>query len=271
MHKGANELLMKLPCCAMAFSRIQSMRGEMRRNANQSDSQRSSKVAGSAGRLKVLLVEDERDIAANIWDFLERRGHVVDHVIDGERGLARALEGGLDVIVLDLGLPRLDGMELCRRLRATGDGVPVLMLTARDTLEDCLAGFEMGADDYMVKPFAMHELEARIRVLHRRGMPAADASLQVGDLVYSPGTMVARRGGRSLPLTLAQGRILGLLMRESPKVWRREDLLHAVWGEEGGSFAALHTHVSALRAIIDRPFDAAMLRTVHGIGYRLCD
>jgi DNA-binding response OmpR family regulator len=243
----------------------------MQRPTIQTGSRARSRAATAGVPLKILLVEDERDIAANIWDYLERRGHLVDHVIDGERGLARALEGGLDVIVLDLGLPRLDGLELCRRLRAAGSGVPVLMLTARDTLEDCLTGFEVGADDYMVKPFALRELEARIGVLHRRRLPAADALLQIGDLIYSPATMLAKRAGQSMPLTVAQGRILGLLMRESPKVVRREDLLHELWGEEGGSFGALHTHVSALRAIIDRPFDTIMLLTVHGIGYRLCN
>src|SRR5690606_6803941 len=110
--------------------------------------------------LRVLVIEDQHDIAANIWDFLERRGHVVDHCADGVSGLARAMDGGFDMIVLDLGLPRMDGLDLCRLLRATGHGVPVLMLTARDTLDDKLRGFGEGADDYMVKPFAMHELEA---------------------------------------------------------------------------------------------------------------
>ncbi len=219
--------------------------------------------------LKVLIVEDERDIAANIWDYLETRGYVVDHVIDGEQGLARSIEGGFDVIVLDLGLPRLDGLELCRRLRTAGSGVPVLMLTARDTLEDCLSGFEHGADDYMVKPFAMRELEARIRVLHRRGALPNDETLTLGDLSYSPKSMLATRAGRSIPLTISQGRILGVLMRESPNVIRRESMLTAVWGEEGGTYAALHTHVSALRALIDRPFETPMVQTMHGVGYRL--
>ena len=219
--------------------------------------------------LKVLIVEDERDIAANIWDYLEKRGYVVDHVIDGEQGLARSVEGGFDVIVLDLGLPRLDGLELCRRLRSAGSGVPVLMLTARDTLEDCLSGFEHGADDYMVKPFAMRELEARIRVLHRRGSPPNDEPLTRGELRYSPKSMLATRAGRSIPLTISQGRILSILMRESPNVIRREAMLTAVWGEEGGTYAALHTHVSTLRALIDRPFETPMLQTMHGIGYRL--
>ncbi len=219
--------------------------------------------------LKILIIEDERDIAANIWDFLERRGYVVDHAADGAHGLIRAMQGGFDVIILDLGLPGLDGLELCQRLRDAGQGVQVLMLTARDTLADCLRGFEHGADDYLVKPFAMRELEVRIRALHRRRLPLLDASLHVGDLSYSPRSMLAEREGQSIALTVAQGRILSLLMRESPSVIRREQLAFLLWGEEGGSFAALHTHVCALRALIDRPFEDELVQTVHGIGYRL--
>lgn len=127
--------------------------------------------------LRVLLIEDQHDIAANIWDFLERRGHEMDHCADGASGLARALRGDIDVIVLDLGLPRLDGLELCRRLREAGHGVPVLMLTARDTLEDKLRGYAEGADDYLVKPFAMRELEARIRALRRHTLTGTDCTL----------------------------------------------------------------------------------------------
>lgn len=173
------------------------------------------------------------------------------------------------MIILDLGLPGLDGLELCQRLRDAGQGVPVLMLTARDTLADCLRGFEHGTDDYLVKPFAMRELEVRIRALHRRRLPLLDASLHVGNLSYSPRSMLAERDGQSIALTMAQGRILSLLMRDSPNVIRREDLSFRLWGEEGGSFAALHTHVCALRALIDRPFNDELLQTVHGIGYRL--
>ncbi len=233
--------------------------------------ERHSAHAWTREHMKVLIVEDERDIAANIWDFLERRGYVVDHVADGKQGLARAMTGEFDVIVLDLGLPRLDGLELCRQLRGAGVNVPVLMLTARDTLEDCLKGFEHGADDYLVKPFAMAELEARLRVLHRRGPPSADMFLKSGELSYFPKSMLAKRAGQSIPLTAAQGLILSVLMRESPNVVRRETLLSSVWGEEGGTYAALHTHVSSLRALIDRPFENQLLQTVHGIGYRMVD
>lgn len=126
--------------------------------------------------MKVLIVEDQYDIAANIWDFLERRGYQVDHAGDGMSGLAHVMRDRFDVIVLDLGLPRLDGLELCRRMRQAGQGTPVLMLTARDTLEDKLRGFAEGADDYMVKPFELKELEARLRVLHRQTQSVAARS-----------------------------------------------------------------------------------------------
>ncbi|MEO6155258.1 MAG: response regulator transcription factor [Thermomonas sp.] len=218
--------------------------------------------------LRVLVIEDQHDIAANIWDFLERRGHMVDHCADGVSGLARALGGGFDVIVLDLGLPRLDGLELCRRLRAAGHGVPVLMLTARDTLDDKLRGFGEGADDYMVKPFAMHELEARIRAVHRRTQPASN-TLELGGLGYDPATMLASREGRNVPLTRLQGCILATLLGDAPKVTTHKRLLQAAWGDDAGDMAALHTQVYELRALIDRPFAHAMIQSVRGIGYRL--
>ena len=222
----------------------------------------------SRSGLRVLVIEDQHDIAANIWDFLERRGYAMDHCADGVSGLARAMTGGFDVIVLDLGLPRLDGLDLCRRLRAAGHGVPVLMLTARDTLDDKLRGFSEGADDYMVKPFAMHELEARIRAVHRRFAPAPEP-LALGTLGYDPATMLATRDGRTFTLTRLQGSILATLLRDAPKVTSHQRLLQAAWGDDGGDIAALHTQVYELRALIDRPFAHAMLRSVRGIGYRL--
>ena len=217
----------------------------------------------------VLLIEDQHDIAANIWDFLERRGYRIDHAADGEAGLAAALAGGFDVIVLDLGLPRLDGLDLCRRLRQAGRDTPILMLTARDTLDDKLRGFAEGADDYLVKPFAMKELEARIRAVHRRGLPLPGQTLAVADLAYDPAAMLATRGGRSIALTRAQSAILALLMLRAPQIVSHRDLIAAVWGDEGGDAAALHTHVYELRKLIDRPFGSALISSVHGVGYRL--
>jgi DNA-binding response OmpR family regulator len=219
--------------------------------------------------LHVLLVEDQRDIAANIWDFLERRGYEVDHCADGVSGLERARNGHFDVIVLDIGLPRLDGLDLCKRLREAGHGVPVLMLTARDTLDDKLRGFAHGADDYMVKPFAMRELEARIRTLHRglsRGARRADPDAM---LAYDASTMTATRAGKRIPLTRLQGRLLDVLLSEAPKIVAHERLLRAAWGTAAGDMAALHTQMYELRALLDKPFDVALIRSVRGVGYRI--
>ena len=219
--------------------------------------------------LRVLIVEDQPDVAANIWDFLERRGYVVDHAADGASGLSRALAGEADVVVLDLGLPRLDGLDLCRRLRQAGRGVPVLMLTARDTLDDKLRGFAEGADDYMVKPFALKELEARIQAVHRRGRPPASQSLTVGNLAYDPASMLASRGGTSIALTRTQSCLLEALLRAHPAVVSHQALMRAVWGEGEADVASLHSHIYELRALVDRPFGTPMIQTVHGLGYRL--
>ena len=218
--------------------------------------------------LSLLIVEDQADLAANLWDYFSRRGHLVDHAPDGEAGLRMALAGGHDIIVLDLGLPRLDGLLLCRRLRDAGHGVPVIMLTARDTLDDKLKGFAEGADDYLVKPFAMKELEARIRVLARRGRPPGGEPIEACGLRFDPAALLVRREGRQIVLTRAQARILECLMRASPGVVDQSRLMRAVWGPEGGDPAGLHTHIYGLRQLVDRPFGSPLLHTVHGIGYR---
>jgi DNA-binding response OmpR family regulator len=221
--------------------------------------------------LRILLIEDQRDIAANIWDFLEFRGFVMDHAADGASGLRMALEGAYDVIVLDLGLPKLDGLDLCHALRESGRDTPVLMLTARDTLDDKLAGFGRGADDYVVKPFAMRELEARIRALHRRGRLQQGDVLRVADLSLDPMRQHAERDGQTLALTRAGLVLLETLMRRSPHVARHSELANALWGEAGGDVATLHTHLSVMRSVIDRPFKAPLLHTVHGFGYRIAE
>lgn len=219
--------------------------------------------------LRILLIEDQRDIAANIWDFLEGRGFAMDHAADGAKGLQMALANSYDVIVLDLGLPKLDGLDLCRALRAGQRDTPVLMLTARDTLDDKLSGFAHGADDYVVKPFAMKELEARIRALYRRGRLQQGEILRLADLALNPIEQTVERAGQRLNLTRAGFVLLEALMRQSPHLVRHSELAHVLWGEEGGDVATLHTHLSVLRSIIDRPFDTKLLHTVHGFGYRL--
>ena len=224
-----------------------------------------------AGMLRILLIEDQRDIAANIWDFLEFRGFVMDHAADGATGLRMAMDGGYDVVVLDLGLPKLDGLDLCRKLREAGRDTPVLMLTARDTLEDKLTGFAQGADDYLVKPFAMKELEARIRALYRRGRLQHGEVLRIADLILDPVNQQVERAGQALTLTRAGFVLLELLLQRSPHLVRHADLAHALWGETGGDIATLHTHLSVLRSVIDRPFRQQLLHTVHGFGYRMAE
>ncbi|RZA20659.1 MAG: response regulator transcription factor [Lysobacteraceae bacterium] len=218
--------------------------------------------------LRVLVIEDQHDIAANIWDFLERRGYQVDHCADGASGLARAMGDVFDAIVLDLGLPRLDGLDLCRQLRASGHGVPVLMLTARDTLDDKLRGYAEGADDYMVKPFAMRELDARLRALTRHAMQPVHG-LGVGGLHYEPQAMLAIREGQRIPLTRLQGALLAALLRNHPNISTHQSLLRAGWGGQGGDLPALQTQIYDLRALVDRPFAQPMIQSVRGVGYRM--
>ncbi len=221
--------------------------------------------------LRVLLVEDNRDLATTLWDYLELHGFAVDHAFDGMTGLRLALTGTHDLIVLDLGLPRLDGLEVCRQLRAAQHDVPVLMLTARETLDDKLRGFAEGADDYLVKPFAMKELVARLHALHRRVHPPLGAPLRVADLEYDAARFRVRRQGVSVSVSRAGLRLLEVLMRRSPLVVSHADLARALWGEAVGDANAMRTHLHALRQAIDKPFDKPLLHSVHGIGYRLAD
>lgn len=220
-------------------------------------------------KLRVLLIEDQRSMAENIWEFLELHGQVMDHAADGQSGLALALANAYDVIVLDLGLPRLDGIEVCRRYRAQGRTAPILMLTARDRLEDKLQGFEAGADDYLTKPFELRELAARIQLLHRRTQRLSPAVLQAGDLVLELATRRARRGDRPLSLSPAGLRLLEALLRKTPNVLLYADLAQALWGDSDHDAARLHSHVSLLRAAVDRDFEQPLIQTVHGFGYRI--
>jgi DNA-binding response OmpR family regulator len=221
--------------------------------------------------MRVLIVEDNADIAANLAGYLGPLGHALDFAQNGYGGLALIAQNEYDVIVLDLGLPGLDGLALCRKVRTElGKATPVLMLTARDTVEDKLSGFASGADDYLVKPFSLPELEARLKALARRaGGNAIGTELRVGDLRFDPQTFQAQRAGRPLALTKTGYRILACLMRESPKVVLRQTLESEIWGDNPPESDALRTHIHALRQAIDKPPESPMLKTVQGIGYRL--
>ena len=221
--------------------------------------------------MNILLIEDNQDLAANVCEYLRGRGHAVDAAADGPAGLGLALSGRRDAIILDILLPGLDGLSVCRRLRQEARrNVPVLMLTARDTLADKLQGFDAGADDYLVKPFSLEELEARLQALVRRAQPpAASERLQVADLTLDQGTFEVHRAGQLLSLTPTCVRLLALFMRESPRLVTRAQMEAVLWGDDVPDSDALRAHIYALRNVIDKPFAEKLLQTVHGAGYRL--
>ena len=220
--------------------------------------------------MHLLLIEDNPDLTGNLSDFFEARRHTVDIVHNGLSGLRFALENDYDVIVLDLMLPGMDGLEICARLRTSGRTTPVLMLTARDTLANKLEGFGSGADDYLVKPFAMPELEARLIALARRGHgEAARSQLMVDDLKFDPENLRLERGGRRIELAPIPLRILDLLIRRSPGVVRRDEIERDIWADDPPDSDALRAHIHALRSAIDRGSDTPLLHTIRGIGYQL--
>ena len=225
--------------------------------------------------MNLLLVEDNPDLAANVVDFLEDRGHSLDIAYNGFAGLGFALENDYDALILDLMLPGIDGFEVCERLRAAGRALPVLMLTARDALEDKLEGFASGADDYLVKPFALPELEARLLAIARRGQSTAPGQslhrLRIADLELDLGTRRLSRAGRTLDLPPIPMKLLEALMRRAPALVSRAELERAVWGDEPPDSDALRAHLHLLRQVIDKPFPQPLLHTVRGFGYRLGD
>lgn len=220
--------------------------------------------------MRILIVEDNIDIAENIADYLEAQGHVTDYAMDGIGGLHLALTQNFDVIVLDIMLPGMDGLTFCRKLRKEGGKhTPVLMLTARDTLDDKLAGFESGTDDYLIKPFALEELTARLKALVKRGASYVPDQLRVADLELDTGGMKVRRAGQTIELNRVCLNILTILMKAYPNVVTRKEMEHALWGDMPPGSDALRSHIYALRQAIDKPFQTPLLETVHGIGYRL--
>lgn len=224
--------------------------------------------------MHILVIEDNPDLVANLSDFLSARSHTVDIAYNGFSGLGFALEKTYDAIVLDLMLPGMDGLEVCTRLRQQGISIPVLMLTARDSLEDKLEGFASGADDYLIKPFAMQELEARLLALCRRQRPETERGshqLQLADLILDTSTWQVRRNGQHIELPPIPLKLLELLLRRSPQVVSRAELERAVWGDNPPDSDALRAHLHALRTAIDKPFDRPLLHTLRGLGYRLCE
>ena len=221
--------------------------------------------------MNVLLIEDHKDIAANIAEYFEARGDVVAHALDGETGLEMAQRDSYDAVVLDLMLPGMDGLSVCRQLRGTAHArIPILMLTAKDLIANKVEGFEAGADDYLVKPFSLAELDVRLKALIRRSRPTeVRRTLTVGDLKFDLDTLEAERAGAPLKLNPTTRRILVVLMQNANRVVTRAELEKELWGDHPPEGDFLRAHMHALRAAIDKNFPEKLLHTVHGIGYRI--
>lgn len=221
--------------------------------------------------MRILIIEDNRDLAANLLDFLAERGHAADVAGDGLTGLHLATVNNYDAIILDRMLPGLDGITLCRKLRDEArKTTPVLIATARDALDDKIVGLESGADDYVVKPFALREIEARLKALARRAQnQGMQPRLQVGDLVFDTDTIKITRGERAIQLPPIALKLLETLMRHSPRVLNRSELEHAVWGDTPPDSDALRAHMHLLRGAVDGKEETPLIRTVRGVGYQL--
>jgi DNA-binding response OmpR family regulator len=222
--------------------------------------------------MRILVVEDNRGLVANLFDYFERLGHELDAAPDGHTGLQLALTHAYDAVVLDWGLPRMDGREVLARLRQAGREVPVLMLTARDEVEDKLAGFKSGADDYLTKPFDLRELEVRLEALVARAQGRRHSRmLQVSDLTLDLTTLEAARGGRPVHLYPACRRLLEALMAASPAPVTRQRLEEAVWGQDPPDRDMLRSHIYELRQSVDGPFERKLIHTLPRVGYRLAE
>ncbi len=219
--------------------------------------------------LRILIVEDEARLADRIGRVLGEEGYAAETTGDGRSGLARALAEPFDLLIVDWMLPDLDGVRLVKGLRAAGHGVPVLMLTARDQIEDRVEGLDAGADDYLPKPFAFAELLARVRALARRPREApADHVLTGGDLALDPARHVVRRAGARIELTAKEFALLATLMQRPGRVYRRSVLLDTVWGGSSETYAnVVDLYVSYLRRKLDRDGAPSYIRTVRGVGY----
>lgn len=222
--------------------------------------------------MRILVVEDNRDILANLADYLALKGYEVDCAQDGLSGLHLAATNHYDLIVLDVMLPGMDGYALCQRLReGERRDTPVIMLTARDALDDRLQGFRTGADDYVTKPFALPELAARIEAVLKRTRAGGRRRLQVADLAYDLDTLEVTRAGQPLKIGPIGLKLLAVLMQKSPAVATREALEAALWGDAPPDSDSLRSHIHSLRQQIDKPFPKALLHTVHGVGFRLAE
>jgi two-component system response regulator MprA len=220
----------------------------------------------------VLIVDDEPAVRAALDRALRLDGYEVELAADGREALDRLAEARLDAVVLDVAMPGIDGLEVCRRMREAGDRTPVLMLTARDAVDDRVAGLDAGADDYLVKPFALKELKARLRALQRRADGGEDARLRFADLALDRGAWEAHRGGRRLELSRTEFQLLALFLEHPRQVLTRSQIFERVWGYDFGSSSnSLGVYMGYLRRKTELDGESRLLHTVRGVGYVLRD
>ncbi|GAA2759681.1 response regulator [Actinopolymorpha rutila] len=223
--------------------------------------------------MRILVVDDDQGVRDSLRRSLVFNGYDVDLAENGEQALRRVAASSPDAVVLDVMMPRLDGIATCRALRATGNDVPVLVLTARDAVADRVAGLDAGADDYLSKPFALEELLARLRALMRRSTPGADSSvLSYADLTLDPATREVRRADREISLTRTEFSLLELFLRHPRQVLERSQILEEVWGFDFPTSAnSLEVYVGYLRRKTEADDESRLLHTVRGVGYVLRD
>lgn len=220
--------------------------------------------------MKILVIEDDADIASNIGLYFEQKGHQLDFAYNGNLGLKLALENSFDLIILDLMLPGKDGISVCREFKSSSHTyTPILMLTARDTIENKVDGFEAGADDYLVKPFSLRELEVRVNALTRRHQLSTNTHYQIEDLQLDLKTRKVHRGDITINLKPKAFAILEYLLKHQDRVVTRQELLDYLWHDDTPEGDPLRVHIHHLRQQIDQSFDQRLIHTVHGVGYRI--
>ena len=221
--------------------------------------------------MRILLSDDEVNFVQSLAAILKGEGYVVDVLFDGQSAYEYAIDNEYDLLVLDIGMPGLNGVEVCRQLRSEGYSGPILMLTARDTTADTIAGLDSGADDYVVKPFAVEELLARIRSQIRRSSGQPQSRIDVDDLSLDANSRVVTRQGKEIELSAKEYALLEFLLRHRGHIISRQQILDHVWGADIDPFSNIvEVYIGYIRAKIDKPFNARpLLRTIKGMGYRI--
>ncbi len=221
--------------------------------------------------IRILLVDDNRDILSNVRDYLSLKDWIVETETTGPGALERTERDAFDLVILDVGLPGLDGMSVCRMMRSRGLRMPILMLTARDSIDDRVEGLSNGADDYIVKPFSLRELAARVEAHLRRAFGESSESLRVESLVMNLRTLQVARGGKDIRLNPTCMKLLKELMLRSPGIVSRERLEQVLWGGEAPESDSLRSNLYLLRQAVDKPFDRPLIHTYPGLGWAILE